>query len=83
MIVWGYVIDFSVFQLQKSLKIVSNVVFVKLKVNFSQAKKRLTNWLMFLYGQTQSPRPSQCPPFGRALRRALGFVSARIETSAS
>ena len=27
---------------------------------------------MFLYGQTQSPRPSQCPPFGRALRLGLG-----------
>ena len=39
--------------------------------------------MMFLYGQLQSPRPLQWPPIGRALRRALGFVSGRIETSAS
>ena len=59
MILWGYVIDFSVFSCKSQLKIVGNVAFVKLKRNFSQA----INWLMFLYGQLQSPRPSQCPPF--------------------
>ena len=75
MILWGYVIDFSVFQLQKSLKIVINVVFVKLKVNFSQAiNALLTGWCLYT-GRHKA--------LGPRIGRALGFVSARIETSAS
>ena len=65
---------------KNQLKIVNNVVFFKLKRNFNQAMNALTNWMIFLYWQLQSHRPSQCP---RALRRTLGFVFARKETSAS
>ena len=36
MIIWDYVIDFFVFDCKNQLKIVNNVVFVKLKRNFSQ-----------------------------------------------
>ena len=44
---------------------------------------RLTNWLMFLCGQIQSPRPDVMPDRREDIARAEGFVSARIETSAS
>ena len=44
---------------------------------------RLTNWLMFLCGQIQSPRPDLMPDRMEGIARAKGFVSARIETSAS
>ena len=44
---------------------------------------RLTNWLMFLCGQIQSPRPDVMPDQREGIARAEGFVSARIETSAS
>ena len=44
---------------------------------------RLTNWLMFLCGQIQSPRPDVMPDRRKGIARAEGFVSALIETSAS
>ena len=44
---------------------------------------RLTNWLMFLCGQIQSPRPDVMPDRREGIARAEGFVSARIETSVS
>ena len=44
---------------------------------------RLTNWLMFLCGQIQSPRPDVMPDRREGIARAEGFVTARIETSAS
>ena len=71
------------FNCKSQLKIVNNVALVKLKRNFSQTINAFTNWVMFLYGQLQSPRPSQCPPFGRALRRALGFVAALFGSTKS
>ena len=80
MILWGYVIGFSVFNWKIQLKIVCNVVSVKLKRNFSQAINAL---LIDDVSIRAATKPSECPPFGRALRRALGFVSARIETSVS
>ena len=43
----------------------------------------LTNWLMFLCGQIQSPRPDVMPDQREGIARAEGFVSAHIETSAS
>ena len=62
MILWGYVIDFSVFQLQKSLKIVSNVVFVKLKVNFSQAINALLTGWCFYTGRHKALGPRNALP---------------------
>ena len=44
---------------------------------------RLTNWLMFLCGQIQSPRPDVMPDRRKGIARAEGFVAARIETSVS
>ena len=44
---------------------------------------RLTNWLMFLCGQIQSPRPDVMPDRREGIARAEGFVAARIETSVS
>ena len=44
---------------------------------------RLTNWLMFLCGQIQSPRPDVMPDRREGIVRAEGFVAARIETSVS
>ena len=44
---------------------------------------RLTNWLMFLCGQIQIPRPDVMPDRREGIARAEGFVVARIETSAS
>ena len=46
-------------------------------VNFHAYFDRLPSTFLFQYLLVQNP------PFGRALRRALGFVSARIETSSS
>ena len=43
----------------------------------------LTNWLMFLCGQIQSPRPNVMPDRREGIVRAEGFVAARIETSVS
>ena len=63
---------FLVSSYKDQLKIVNNVVFVKLKRNS-----------IILYRQLQSPRPSQCPSLGRALRWVLGLVSAPIEKPAS
>ena len=44
---------------------------------------RLTNWLMFLCGQIQSPRPDVMLDRREGIARAEGFVAARIETSVS
>ena len=44
---------------------------------------RLTNWMMFLCGQIQSPRPDVMPDRREGIARAEGFVAARIETSSS
>ena len=38
----------------------------------------LTNWLAYLYGQIQIPRPNVMPD-----RRAAGFGFARVDTQAS
>ena len=51
---------FFVFSCKNQLKIVINVVFVKLKRNFSQGiNALLQNPLTFLYGQLQSLRQHQ------------------------
>ena len=44
---------------------------------------RLTNWLMFLCGQIQSPRLYEMPDRREGIARAEGFVAAHIETSFS
>ena len=55
----------------------------RLMVTLIDQGYRLTNWLMFLCGQIQSPRPDVMPDQMEGIARAEGFVSARIETSAS
>ena len=43
----------------------------------------LTNWLAYLYGQIQSPRPDVMPDRREGITRAAGFVFACIDTQAS
>ena len=43
----------------------------------------LTNWLAYLYGRIQSPRPDVMPDRREGITRAAGFVFARIDTQAS
>ena len=42
--------------------------------NFLFKYYRLTNWLMFLCGQIQSPRPDVMPDRREGIARAEGFV---------
>ena len=43
----------------------------------------LTNWLAYLYGRIQSPRPEVMPDRREGITRAAGFVFAGIDTQAS
>ena len=43
----------------------------------------LTNWLAYLYGRIQSPRPDVMPDRREGITRATGFVFACIDTQAS
>ena len=43
----------------------------------------LTNWLVYLYGRIQSPRPDVMPDRREGITRAAGFVFACIDTKAS
>ena len=43
----------------------------------------LTNWLAYLYGRIQSPRPDVMPDRREGLTRAAGFGFACIDTQAS
>ena len=43
----------------------------------------LTNWLAYLYGRIQSPRPDVMPDRREGITRAAGFEFARIDTQAS
>ena len=43
----------------------------------------LTNWLAYLYGRIQSPRPDVMPDRREGITRAAGFVLACIDTQAS
>ena len=43
----------------------------------------LTNWLAYLYGPIQSPRPDVMPDRREGIMRAAGFGFARIDTQAS
>ena len=43
----------------------------------------LTNWLAYLYGRIQSPRPDVMPDRREGITRAAGFGFARIDTQAS
>ena len=43
----------------------------------------LTNWLEYLYGRIQSPRPDVMPDRREGITRAAGFVFACIDTQAS
>ena len=57
-----------------------------LKLSENKSKKnfyRLTNWLMFLCGQIQSPRPDVMPDRREGIASAEGFLAARTETSPS
>ena len=40
----------------------------------------LTNWLAYLYGRIQSPRPNVMPDRREGITRATGFVFACIDT---
>ena len=57
-----------------------------LKLSENKSNKnfyRLTNWLMFLCWQIQSPRPDVMPDRREGIARAEGFLAARTETSPS
>ena len=74
--------------LQKVVKLVILETFLKFHIldddgNVNKQYYRLTNWLMFLCGQIQSPRPDVMPDRREGIARAEGFVAARIETSVS
>ena len=43
----------------------------------------LTNWLAYLYGRIQSPRPDVMPDRREGITRAAGFVFACVDTQAS
>ena len=43
----------------------------------------LTNWLAYLYGRIQSPRPDVMPDRREGITRAAGFVFACIHTQTS
>ena len=43
----------------------------------------LTNWLAYLYGRIQSPRPDVMPDRREGIMRAAGFVFACIDTQTS
>ena len=43
----------------------------------------LTNWLVYLYGRIQSPRPDVMPDRREGITRAAGFVFACIDTQTS
>ena len=43
----------------------------------------LTNWLAYLYGRIQSPRPDVMPDRREGITRAEGFGFACIDTQAS
>ena len=43
----------------------------------------LTNWLAYLYGRIQSPRPNVMPDRKEGITRAAGFGFACIDTQAS
>ena len=43
----------------------------------------LTNWLAYLYGRIQSPRPDVMPDRREGITRAAGFVFACIDTQTS
>ena len=43
----------------------------------------LTNWLAYLYGRIQSPRPDVMPDRREGITRAAGFVFACMATQAS
>ena len=43
----------------------------------------LTNWLAYLYGRIQSPRPDVMPDRREGITRVAGFVFACIDTQAS
>ena len=53
-----------------------------LQIN-NEISYRLTNWMMFLCGQIQSPRPDVMPDRREGIARAEGFVASRTETSSS
>ena len=43
----------------------------------------LTNWLVYLYGQIQSPRPDVMPDLREGITRVAGFGFACIDMQAS
>ena len=47
------------------------------------ARYLLTNWLAYLYGRIQSPRPDVMPDRREGIKRAAGFGFACIDTQAS
>ena len=65
------------------VSVYSVVRFERSRNDDSRTLLCLTNWLIFLCGQIQSPRPDVMPDRREGIARAEGFVAARIETSAS
>ena len=82
------VIEIQIFKLlvsdhRKVFKIPKDWNFLDVCLKFLESLVyyyRLTNWLMFLCGQIQSPRPDITR---EGIARAESFVAARIESSAS
>ena len=62
---------------------VSRAVFPILIVHHFASYYLLTNWLAYLYGRIQSPRPDVMPDRREGITRAAGFVFACIDTQAS
>ena len=59
------------------------VVFGVQSCMFYELYYLLTNWLAYLYGRIQSPRPDVMPDRREGITRAAGFGFAFIDTQAS
>ena len=67
----------------KPLFVLLTRVLSAIKGKLSNMSYLLTNWLEYLYGRIQSPRPDVMPDRREGITRAAGFVFACIDTQAS
>ena len=72
-------------KLEESIKEVNEIMtnFDFCVEDFTDFNYLLTNWLAYLYGRIQSPRPDVMPDRREGITRAEGFVFACIDTQAS
>ena len=78
-----YLIFTGIVSVRLDLFVYDNNMKINLLMPFAILSYRLTNWLMFLCRQIQSPRPDVMPDRRQGIARAEGFVAACIETSVS